>query len=60
MALEAAGPARRSAGSRPGDDHTNQVQELLAAMQDGLFRQIEVLEIFLRRYKPFIKSFFVR
>lgn len=31
---------------------TNQVQELLAAMQDGPFRQIEVLEILLRRYKP--------
>lgn len=31
---------------------TNQVQELLVSLQAGPFRQIEVLEIFLRHYKP--------
>ncbi len=31
---------------------TNQVQDLLKAMEGGPFRQIEVLEIFLRHYKP--------
>ena len=31
---------------------TNQVQDLLKAMEDGPFRQIEVLEILLRHYKP--------
>lgn len=31
---------------------TNQVQDLLKAMEDGPFCQIEVLEILLRRYKP--------
>ena len=31
---------------------TNQVQDLLKSLQDGPFRQIEVLEIFLRHYKP--------
>ena len=31
---------------------TNQVQDLLKSLQAGPFRQIEVLEIFLRHYKP--------
>lgn len=31
---------------------TNQVQDLLKAMEGGPFRQIEVLEILLRHYKP--------
>lgn len=31
---------------------TNQVQDLLKAMENGPFCQIEVLEIFLRHYKP--------
>jgi len=31
---------------------TNQVQDLLKVLQDGPFRQIEVVEIFLRHYKP--------
>lgn len=31
---------------------TNQVSELLRAMEDGPFEDIDVLEIFLRRYKP--------
>ncbi|MBE1424679.1 tRNA (adenine57-N1/adenine58-N1)-methyltransferase [Desulfomicrobium macestii] len=31
---------------------TNQVQDLLKSLQDGPFRQIEVVEIFLRHYKP--------
>ncbi|NLW81922.1 MAG: tRNA (adenine-N1)-methyltransferase [Desulfovibrionales bacterium] len=31
---------------------TNQVQDLLKVLQAGPFRQIEVLEIFLRHYKP--------
>ncbi len=31
---------------------TNQVQDLLKSLQAGPFRQIEVVEIFLRHYKP--------
>jgi tRNA (adenine57-N1/adenine58-N1)-methyltransferase len=31
---------------------TNQVQDLLKALEGGPFRQVEVLEIFLRHYKP--------